>query len=236
MNDSLPGGDAGQTKRPTAPGNHGGDQAARSAGTSRRTRWWMLVLGLAVLAGCVFATARLIPVMIDQQHPVHVTGSISSGGCYTQSSEDGDSTQCDVTVKYRTLAGVAGTAKFHHVPAESITEHLGSGAAARHPNAQWTFSAVGITGVNSATMPVYFDPRTSTHPINPNDINSEWVYGLLLAGIWLIGALFGVVPLIRHWRLRSDSGSVAAQPTPEDPVGDTDLLPASASMDRRPPN
>jgi hypothetical protein len=174
--------------------------ANRRVRRARRARWGMLAFAVTVLVGCVFATARLIPVMLDQRHPVHVSGTVHSGHCYTQSGSDGDSTQCDVTVNYRTLAGVAGTAAFHHVPSDTITEHLGSGAATRHPNAQWVFSKVGITGVNSATIPVYFDRPSSTHAINPNDINSVWVYVLLLAGIWLVGTIFGLVPLISYRR------------------------------------
>ena len=181
----------------------------RGGHTIRRIPRWSLVLGLAIVAGCVVTTARLIPVMIDQQHPVHVTGIIHAGNCYTESSDSGDSTQCDVAVDYRTLTGVAGTAHFHHVPAGSITEYVGSAKAPRHPIANWVYSIVSYDGSpESATMPVYFTRATSTDAINPNDINSEPVYGVLLACIWLIPA-FLYVQSIHAWVRRHSIDSEA---------------------------
>ena len=103
---------------------------------------------------------------------------------------------------------------FHHVPAGTITEYkdkIGSGVAT-HPSADAVWVSPYAAEAPDATMPVYFSRATSTDAINPNDINPEWVYWLLLAAIWLVfGGLFGVLPLLSYRRLGACVSPDAAQ-------------------------
>ena len=64
-------------------GTSGRGGPALSPAQIRRRRGACLVLSAVTVLACVVATAVLIPVMIDQEHPVHVTGTITSGHCYT---------------------------------------------------------------------------------------------------------------------------------------------------------
>ena len=164
-----------------------------------RHRGPVIAFASVVLTAAVVATVGLVRLATDQTHLVQVLGAVTSGHCFYQSGGDGSGgeTQCDVEVSYVTPAGMSGVKSFHDVPASAIVTGTGES-----PRSGFRFSDTSYS--QSASMPVYFDGVRSSRPINPNDVNPEWVYWVAVGGVWLGAGLLGVLPLRTALR---DSGS-----------------------------